>query len=250
MWVISKVVSVLAIIFSAVISLVFSTSAVPVYLLSPRLGTKIHQLWGWLVCGSFGIRVEIRGLENLPDRGVMAPNHESLFDILVLACLPVHFRWIAKEQVKRIPGIGWVMWAMGCFFLKRDRSGHDLKVMKGVETALSQGALVAIFPEGTRTRTGQLLPFKKGAFKTAVNAGVPVIPVAISGTFHIAPPGRLPDRWGHRVVVAIGKPVPTVPSRPLEVVMTEYRATLEQLLAQSRAGGNALSSGESDLAPT
>lgn len=180
-----------------------------------------------------GIQVEFYGLDNLPKSGViLAPNHESMFDILVMASIPYDFSWLSKEEVGRIPFIGQSMKAMGCFFVRRDRSGGDMNVMKELETAVRDGRSVLIFPEGTRTRTGELLPLKKGAFRTAQNAGVPLIPIAIQGTRAIAKPGELPTR-GHRVRVMIGRPFPVPAQAELAEVMEKFRLELTKLLAEN-----------------
>lgn len=211
-------------------SFLCSFVAIPTFLVSFKAGSAIHRLFarGWFFL--LGIHLHVEGEENLPDRGILAPNHESMFDIVVLAALPANFRWISKEQVGKIPIIGWAMWAMGCYFLKRDRSGHDLNVLKVVEDGLKEGAMVVIFPEGTRSRSGELLPLKKGAFRTAINAGVPVIPIAIRGTRDIAPPGHIPERRGHHVRVSIGAPLFPGDYSSLEDYMDSYRRKLEGLL--------------------
>lgn len=221
----------LAIIHSALISFL----SVPFFILVPKIGQKF-QLgfglgWLWLM----GIRVETLGLENLPQTGgaILAPNHESMLDIPLLCSVGHPLCWLSKEEVGRLPFIGWSMKAMGCYFVKRNRSGHDLNVMKDVEDGLKRGASIVIFPEGTRTRTGKLLPLKKGAFRTAQNSGVPLIPIAITGTFQIAPPGQWPSR-GHSVTVRIGSPMFFSPEEPLESAQKRYRENLIKLLSIDR----------------
>lgn len=197
---------------------------------STSLPQKIHTVWAQGICVLLGIRVRYDGLENLPPTGVLAPNHESLFDIIVIASLPINKHWISKKEIGRIPFVGWAMKAMGCYFVGRDGSGKDMAVMRGVEEGLRNGKRVIIFPEGTRTRTGELLPFKKGAFKTAQNAGVPVCPIGIVGTFGIAPPGQLPTKRGHSVSVHIGPPLSIAPEEELISVMERFRSELIRLL--------------------
>lgn len=211
-------------------SFLCSIVAIPTFLVSFKAGWVIHRAFarGWFFL--LGIHLQVRGEENLPDRGILAPNHESMFDIMVLGALPANFRWISKEQVGKIPIIGWAMRAMGCYFLKRDRSGHDLNVLKVVEDGLRGGAMVVIFPEGTRSRSGELLPLKKGAFRTSMNSGTPLIPIGIRGTRDIAPPGHIPERRGHRVRVLIGTPLFPGDYSSLEDYMDAYRRKLEGLL--------------------
>ncbi|NBX75236.1 MAG: 1-acyl-sn-glycerol-3-phosphate acyltransferase [Proteobacteria bacterium] len=221
----------LAIIHSALISFL----SVPFFVLVPKIGQKFQRGfglgWVWLM----GIRVQTFGWENLPRAGgaILAPNHESMFDIPLLCSLGHPLCWLSKEEVGKLPFIGWSMKAMGCYFVKRNRSGHDLNVMKDVEDGLKRGASIVIFPEGTRTRTGKLLPFKKGAFKTAQNSGVPIVPIAISGTYQIAPPGQWPSR-GHSVIVRIGSPMFFSPEETLESAQKRYRENLIKLLSIDR----------------
>jgi len=205
------------------------------FLLGERLGHRAHRTWGRGACLIVGISITWHGLEHLSGRAavVLAPNHESIADIPVLASLPFPFKWISKQELGRIPFVGWAMRAMGTFFVRRDRSANDLTVMRSVEDGLRSGRSVVIFPEGTRTRTGDLLPFKKGAFRTAQNAGVPLIPVAISGTRKIAQPGRLPRIGGNLVSVRLGAPL-DVPPGDLAGPMKEFKNRLESLLSEDR----------------
>ncbi|MBI4405869.1 MAG: 1-acyl-sn-glycerol-3-phosphate acyltransferase [Deltaproteobacteria bacterium] len=209
-----------------------ATLVVVFFPFSSRIGYGLHRLWGIGLCKLTGIGVRVEGLENLPrHQGViLAPNHSSMFDMFILTRLPVNYRWISKEQIGKIPFIGWAMKAMGCYFVRRDHSDHDLKVVKQVEADLAKGASICIFPEGTRTRTGELLPFKKGSFRIAQNAGVPMIPVALAGTYSIAPPGKLPRRYGHDVTIRIGKPFFISPSQPLDQAVAQFRQQLIRLL--------------------
>jgi len=221
----------LAIVHSALIS----SLSVPFFLFVPSLGQKFQQFFGWGWIWLMGIRVEVHGRENLPRVGgaILAPNHESMFDIPLLCSLGHPLCWLSKEEVGRVPFVGWAMKAMGCYFVKRNRSGHDINVMKEVEDGITQGACVVIFPEGTRTRTGALLPFKKGAFKTAQNTGAPLIPIAISGTYQIAPPGSWPTR-GHSVTLRIGPPLFFSSQESLDSIQTQYRENLIKLLSIDR----------------
>ncbi|MFM8270170.1 MAG: lysophospholipid acyltransferase family protein [Pseudomonadota bacterium] len=221
----------LAVIHSALISFL----SVPFFILIPKGGQKRQQGFGlgwiWLM----GIRVTVHGKEHFPKLGgsILAANHESMFDIPLLCSLGHPLCWLSKEEVGKLPFVGWSMKAMGCYFVKRNRSGHDLNVMKDVEDGLKRGASIVIFPEGTRTRTGQLLPFKKGAFKTAQNTGVPLIPIAITGTYQIAKPGHWPSR-GHSVIVRIGAPLFISKEEDLVSAQKRYRENIIKLLSIDR----------------
>lgn len=202
------------------------------FLINDRLGHRIQRLWGRGCCRLMGIRVRFECLENLPwhQAAVLAPNHQSNFDVCVLATLPCDFKWVAKIEVGRLPFVGLAIRAMGSYLVKRDRSASDLNVMREVEDGLRDGNSVLIFPEGTRTRTGELLPFKKGAFRAAQNAEVPLLPIGIRGTFSIAPPGHVPTHRGHWVTVRIGQAYPVPKEADIGGVMAEHRAKLEALL--------------------
>lgn len=202
-----------------------------------KLGHRLHRRWGRGICRAYGIRVDILFPHHIPAQGgcVLAPNHQSMFDIPILACLPVDFKWISKAEVRRVPLMGWAMVAMGCFFVSRRNSAQDLDVLRGVEEGLKKGKRVVIFPEGTRTRDGNLLPLKKGAFRVAQNAGVPVCPVAIAGSFHIAAPSRLPRHRGHFVSVRIGPPLSALPGEDAASFMQRFRKELVRLLEENSA---------------
>ncbi len=220
---------------AAVHSALISFLSVPFFLFFPKVGQKFQQMFGWGWIWLMGIKVTVHGQENLPRVGgaILAPNHESMFDIPLLCSLGHPLCWLSKEEVGKLPFVGWAMKAMGCYFVKRNRSGHDINVMKEVEEGITRGACVVIFPEGTRTRTGALLPFKKGAFKTAQNTGFPLIPIAISGTYQIAPPGTWPTR-GHLVTVRIGLPLFFSREDSLESIQDKYRENLIKLLSMDR----------------
>lgn len=209
--------------------------SVPFFILTPKIGQKFQKGFGlgWIFL--MGIKVTVIGREHLPSHGgcILAPNHESMFDIPLLCSLGHSIRWLSKEEVGKIPFVGWSMKAMGCFFVKRNRSGHDINVMKEVEDGVRSGASVIIFPEGTRTRTGNLLPFKKGAFKTAQNSGAPLIPIAITGTYQIAPPGTWPTR-NHKVTLRIGPALTIGGKESLESAQNRYKTALINLLSLDR----------------
>jgi 1-acyl-sn-glycerol-3-phosphate acyltransferase len=136
-------------------------------------------------------------------------NHESLFDIpaLVLA-IPADFRIVAKRELLFVPIFGWALWLAGFVFIDRsDRESAIRKLERTVRT-IRGGRSIVVFAEGTRSPDGRLLPFKKGGFILALQAGVPIVPVSIRGGRDILPKGSLHPRPG-RIELVFGAPVPT-----------------------------------------
>ncbi|MFO7577159.1 MAG: lysophospholipid acyltransferase family protein [Pelovirga sp.] len=150
--------------------------------------------WGRTCLWLAGLKLQVKGADNLPAAGpaIYVCNHQSNFDIpLLYAGLPLQFRWMAKQELFRVPLFGLAMKRSG--YIPIDRSNRQ-KAMRSVAAAarrIQHGASVIIFPEGTRSADGTLQPFKKGALMIAAKAGVPVIPMAISGTYQVQPKGSL-----------------------------------------------------------
>jgi 1-acyl-sn-glycerol-3-phosphate acyltransferase len=113
---------------------------------------------------------------------VVVSNHESFADILLISHLPWEMKWLSKAELFRIPFLGWLMQLAGDIPLRRGFGPSAVEAMARCRQVLEQRVSVMIFPEGTRSATPEMLPFKDGAFRLAVEAGVPVLPLAVSGT--------------------------------------------------------------------
>jgi 1-acyl-sn-glycerol-3-phosphate acyltransferase len=113
---------------------------------------------------------------------VVVSNHESFADILLISHLPWEMKWLSKAELFRIPIMGWMMWLAGDVPVKRGFGPSAVEAMARCRQALDNRVSVMIFPEGTRSKTAELLPFKDGAFRLAIEAGVPILPLAVSGT--------------------------------------------------------------------
>lgn len=139
---------------------------------------------------------------------VVVANHQSILDILLLSRLPREMKWVAKEELFRIPWIGWMLRMTGDIAVKRGDAGSGSEALAKAKDYLAHGMSVIFFPEGTRSKTGRLLPFKSGAFRLAIEAGVPVLPVAVWGTGAGMPKG---SPWVRpcRAVARILEPVAT-----------------------------------------
>ena len=113
---------------------------------------------------------------------VVVSNHESFSDILLISHLPWEMKWLSKAELFRVPILGWMMQLAGDVPVKRGFGPSAIEAMARCREILEQKVSVMIFPEGTRSATADLLPFKDGAFRLAIEAGVPILPLAVSGT--------------------------------------------------------------------
>ncbi len=120
---------------------------------------------------------------------VVVANHQSMLDILLLSRLPREMKWVAKEELFGIPLVGWMLRMSGDIRIRRGDAESGGEALGVAKAYLARGMNVMMFPEGTRSATGKLLPFKKGAFRLAIEAGVPVLPVAVNGTAQGMPKG-------------------------------------------------------------
>ncbi len=153
----------------------------------------IPRFWGKMWCRLSGVKVVVRGLEEVDPQGsyVVISNHRSSFDIFAhFAALPFPIRFLAKAELFKIPLFGTAMRRIGIIEVDRGagRAAHR-SVNRAAAKNLSLGRSLMIYPEGTRSRDGTLGPFKKGAFVIARNLGVPVLPTAIKGSRSVWAPG-------------------------------------------------------------
>ena len=154
--------------------------------------------------------VTVTGRDTIDPRQtyVMVANHLSLLDILVLFRLRRHFVWVSKVENFRVPFIGWNMRLAGYVPLKRGDRASIQAMLKACETKLRQGTSIMMFPEGTRSRTGQLQAFKPGAFDLALRMGVPVLPIVVEGTAHALPKRGFVLQGRHPIRITVLDPIP------------------------------------------
>lgn len=177
---------------------------------STNICHRIARVWARSILLISRVRVTVKGVENLdPARSyIFMSNHQSNFDIpVLLAFLPVQFRWIAKSELFKIPIFGRGMRGAGYISIDRSNRRSAIESLQKAARRIQEGASVVIFPEGTRSLDGEIKPFKKGGFVLAVDAGVPVVPIAIHGTYDIMPK----DHWlihAGEVILDIKEPIP------------------------------------------
>ena len=194
-------------------SIVQSIPMIALGLVDPY-GKRVYPMfrfWSWCVLKTGGVELKVRDTGRLDPRQayVFMPNHQSNIDIpvLVQALAPFQLRWMAKRELLRIPFFGWALWASKHIVVKRSRSKDVVAAMAGAREKLTRGISVVVFPEGTRSTDGQLLPFKRGGFRLAEQAGVPIVPVTINGSGVLMKRGDWRLNCGE-VEVVIGNAIP------------------------------------------
>jgi len=177
----------------------------------PERADPVIRGWCIAVIGATGAREDVGGLENLPaGTCVLVCNHQSNFDApFVFLRLPKHIRFVAKQELYRIPIFGAAVKAMGNIRVERTGSeGDRQRIQEAIEQVQTRTSIL-FFAEGTRSADGKLRPFKKGAAILAIDAQVPIVPLAVAGAHEITPKGGLWVRSGRPLVLRVGKPIPT-----------------------------------------
>jgi 1-acyl-sn-glycerol-3-phosphate acyltransferase len=168
-----------------------------------RLGRFIAQLnpmWDFRVHGELP--------DYVPSKTVIISNHVSNSDAFLLCYLPWEMKYLGKKVLFYIPFVGWLMWLAGDVPVKRGKRNSITEAMELCKAHLHRGMPVMIFPEGTRSRTGDLLPFKTGAFRLAIETGADILPIAVAGTRDALP--KHSWKFGFaRGLVKVGEPIPT-----------------------------------------
>ncbi|MBU1276004.1 MAG: 1-acyl-sn-glycerol-3-phosphate acyltransferase [Proteobacteria bacterium] len=186
------------------------------------LGVSDHKLqwapraWARLLMRGIGCRVRLSGGENLKPGAtyVFAGNHASALDIPSLqSVMPKNFRWVAKKELFSIPLFGPALTTAGNIPIDRSASRQAMHSLALAAQRVSDGASVVIFPEGTRSDDGQLLPFKSGGFLLAIKSGRPVVPFYLQGTRQVMANDRFLLDPGP-IEVILGQPIPADGRRP------------------------------------
>ncbi len=216
------------------------------FLLAPVLGGRrafwtVAPRYIRFTAWTFGIRRRLEGWEDLPEPfragaqpAVFIGNHASLFDPpLLISTLPCHPVFVAKRELAWVPFLGWVIWLAGFIFIDRGNRSKALASLHAAARRIHDGQSIAAFPEGTRSTGGGLLPFKKGVFNLALEAGVPLVPFAIRGGAAVLPKGD----WrvaGVDYVIHVGAPLEVVPGEEVESLRTRAEAAVRALMDAGR----------------
>ncbi|MGX9964661.1 lysophospholipid acyltransferase family protein [Roseomonas sp. F4] len=224
------------------ITAVVSLLAVPALLMPRAAALAVTRFWAWLVVGALritvGVRVEIRGWENLPPGGVViAAKHQSAFDTIIWLSLLSDPAYVMKKELLAIPLYGWHARKAGMIPVDREGGGVALRnMLRAATAAVAAGRQVVIFPEGTRTAVGDRVAYQPGVVAIAAGTGAPVVPVATDS-------GRV---WGRRhflkrpgvIRISILPPLPPGLKRAalLTALETQIEGETDRLMAEPQHG--------------
>lgn len=169
------------------------------------------RLWGPGVLWICGARFRVEGGEDVDWKKphLFLMNHQSMLDIpAAFGAIRSPVRFVAKRMLGSIPVLGWYMKATRMILVNREKGSEAVAAIRIAAERLQQGACILIYPEGTRSRDGRLLPFKRGPFELAIASQVDIVPLAIDGAAHVLPRGSARPRRG-TIRVRIGAPIPT-----------------------------------------
>ncbi len=202
----------------------------------------VHECSRWICTILYGvppfIRRTIDGVENI-EKGksyVMVMNHNSGCDIFAAYKIPLNFRWVSKREVFRVPFMGQLLLIHGDIPIERGNAAKAMeKVLREGKLWLSRGVSVAIFPEGTRSKTGEMNRFKAGAFNLAAEAGVDILPIVMTGTNQLFNGWKV--NWRNRVAIRVMPPVKadTVAATDTKELMQQVHDSMVEELKRLRA---------------
>ena len=207
-----------------------------------RKRVVVHTLSKWITDTIFGLppfmKREVIGIENIDPKKayVMTLNHNSMADIITIYNLPLVFKWVSKKEVYRIPIVGRLLYAHGDIVINRASAKEAMQLVheRGKEW-LAKGASVAIFPEGTRSKDGEIHNFKAGAFLLAKDAGAPILPIVLNNTNKMMRKGWLMN-WRNHITNKILPPISAeeVAERSVKEVMADVHSSMTEALAEIR----------------
>lgn len=204
----------------------------------------VHELSRMMVRIFFFIppcwRQQVIGREYIDKRKqyIIVMNHNRMLDIPALYYIPLNFRWVSKREVFRLPFFGQLLWLHGDICIDRGRAADAMKqLLRESKRWIGHGASIAIFPEGTRSKDGEIHRFKAGAFVLAKAVGVEILPVVIEGTRTLVRKNAL-FNWRNRITLRVLPPVSTerIAAAEPQEVMAEVHASMCAALAELRNG--------------
>jgi 1-acyl-sn-glycerol-3-phosphate acyltransferase len=226
-------------------TILFGTAALITSWVPPRGGLFLFWARGWsrvlLALCRIPYRVEVPDGAAETPQAVFMSNHESLVDIpLLFVGIRQNVRFLSKRSLFFVPFLGWSMWLAGFVPVDRQRTEKASDVFLTLEKRVRAGLSMLVFPEGTRSRSGELQPFKRSGFLLALRTGLPVVPVAISGARDVVGADSL---WIRRapVTIRVGAPIPTA-----SLTLSDRKALMERVrreILRLRDGGSSARAG-------
>lgn len=183
------------------------------------------KIWARIFCWVTLVRVTVVGRENICDGKsyVFVANHQGAYDIFsIYGYLNHNFRWMMKRGLRSIPAVGYTCKIAKHVYVDNTSPAATRATMEQAERILSHGMSIVIFPEGARTYTGAIRPFKRGAFMLAQEFSLPVVPITIRGSFEVLPRTKRLPHWGH-ITLTIHKPI-----EPQEGKMHDLKALADE----------------------
>ena len=190
------------------------------------------RLWSKITCGISFCPAKVIGREKLDKKQsyIFVSNHQGAYDIfLIFGYLNVPIKWVMKQSLRKIPFVGKACEMAGFIFVDNSSPQAATRTISDAEQRLKNGTSIVLFPEGSRSDTGELGKFKKGAYQMALNLKLPVVPVTINGSYHVMPK----HSWffhPHPLQLIIHEPIPTknLPTDNLREVTSSIQTLLEQ----------------------
>lgn len=180
----------------ALLTLVVAALYVPSAIVSPdgRFVRGLERFWVWFILRGSNVKLSVDGLEHVRTGSsyIVMANHRSMYDIPALHYLlgrDRDLRWVGKHELTRVPVFGWAFGMSRHIAIDRQNRPRAVEALKRAAAESSAGVTFVIMPEGTRSRDRRLLPFKKGGFHLAIDTGLPILPVGISGSERLMPKG-------------------------------------------------------------
>lgn len=192
-----------------VLTAIFTVLMTYTHLFKPKALAAPARAWSRVLCYAACAKVKVEGKQNIdPNKSyIFVSNHQSAFDIwMIYGWLPTTFCWVMKKELRKIPFVGFACEKLGHIFIDRKSPIEARKSIERAEHQMKKGYSVVIFPEGTRTKTGLVGPFKRGAFNIASDLGLPIVPITISGSYERFKKGSFNMRPG-RMKMIIHKPI-------------------------------------------
>lgn len=195
----------------------------------------VQVFWSRSVLWFLLIPIKVTGRENVDPKQsyVFVANHQSFLDVFaVYGWLPNNFKWLMKKEIRKVPFVGTACAVAGHIFVDRSNPRAALQSMDHIKKELVDGISTVIFPEGTRTKTGEMGRFKQGAFKIAMDMGLPVVPLSLGGFFKAMPSGQAFANPRSRVSLHIGKPIDISQFNDINEAMAAVREKVAEGLSK------------------